>query len=232
MAQWKIPPVFPVRGVVFDMDGLMLDTERVIKYSWDVTGEQLGYEKFGDNIFKTLGMSRIQRSQYFLETYGQDFPLQEFLDGYHQVYYEYEKAYGIPKKKGLVELLEYLRARKIPMAVATSTHRQHSVPGLEEQGVLHYFQKIVTGDMVKKGKPDPEIYQKACLCLGVAPGEALALEDSYNGIRSAYRAGMKVIMIPDLLTDDAPVSECLYGKMESLSMVERWLRGMDQIGMD
>lgn len=226
MAQWIIPPIFPVKGVVFDMDGLMLDTERVIKYSWDVTGAQLGYEKFGDNIYNTLGMSRKQRDCYFLGKYGENFPLQKFLDGYHQVYQNYEKTHGIPKKQGLVEFLDFLDKRGIPMAVATSTHQEHSVPELKRQGIFHYFQKVITGDMVEKGKPDPEIYSKACKALEVIPEEAIALEDSYNGIRSAYRAGMKAIMVPDLLQDEEPVKECLYGKMESLSAVMQWMDEM------
>lgn len=226
MTEWKIPHRFDVKGVVFDMDGLMIDTERVIKYTWDVTGEKMGYADFGDNIFHTLGKNRVQRNQYFLNKYGEDFPLQEFLDGYHEVYYQYEKEHGIPKKKGLLELLETLREKKIPMAVATSTYREHSIPELERQGILSYFEAVVTGDMVQNGKPDPEIYLTACEKLGVCPKDALALEDSYSGIRSAYNAGMNVIMIPDLLTDEEPVRECLYGKMESLEVTAQWLRGI------
>lgn len=224
MVQWIIPQYFPFEGVVFDMDGLMIDTERIIKYSWDVMGEKLGYSQFGDNIFQTLGISRVQRNQYFLNKYGKDFPLQEFLDGYHQVYAEYERTHGIPKKKGLIELLEYLKGQNIPMAVATSTHQEHSVPELEKQGILSYFTKVITGDMVTAGKPNPEIYRTACEQMGVTPSRTLALEDSYNGIRSAYRAGMKVIMIPDLLEEDAPIKEFLYGKMESLQKVKEWMQ--------
>lgn len=230
MAQWIIPDYFPIEGVVFDMDGLMIDTERIIKYSWDVMGEKMGYSRFGDNIFQTLGLSRVQRNEYFLKKYGDDFPLQEFLDGYHQVYAEYERQYGIPKKTGLLELLEYLKNHGVPMAVATSTHQEHSVPELEKQGILPYFKEIVTGDMVNAGKPDPEIYRTACDRMGVDPSATVALEDSYNGIRSAYRAGMKVIMIPDLLEEDAPIKEFLYGKMESLQKVQEWMeRGENKI---
>lgn len=223
MTQWIIPPKFPFRGVVFDMDGLMIDTERVIRYSWDVMGEKMGYVRFGDNIFQTLGMSRVQRNHYFLEKYGEDFPLQEFLDGYHQVYEAYERQKGIPRKKGLLELLELLKSREIPMAVATSTHQEHSIPELKKQGIFSYFSAVITGDMVKRGKPDPEIYRTACEQLRILPEETLALEDSYNGIRSAAGAGLKVIMVPDLLVDEKPVQECIYGKMESLAVVAQWI---------
>lgn len=223
MGQWIIPPVFRPEAVVFDMDGLMVDTERVIKYTWDVTGKKMGYENFGDHILHTLGKSRAQRDAYFLKTYGKDFPLQEFLDGYRKVYAEYEREHGIPPKKGLTKLLETLSERGIPMAVATSTHSEHALPLLQRQGVLDYFQTVVTGELVTRGKPDPQIYRMACKRLGVDCGRALALEDSYSGIRSAAAAGMKVIMIPDLLTDEEPVRECLFGKMESLEAVAEWL---------
>ncbi len=224
MKQWIIPPVIRPEAVVFDMDGLMVDTERVIKYTWDVMGKRLGYKNFGDNILHTLGKSRAQRDEYFLKTYGRDFPLQEFLDGYRQIYSEYENQHGIPQKKGMPELLETLRGMKVPMAVATSTHSEHALPLLQRQGVLEYFQTVVTGELVTRGKPDPQIYQMACSRLRVDPGKALALEDSYSGIRSAAAAGMKVIMIPDLLEDEGPVAECLYGKMESLETVAEWLK--------
>lgn len=223
MGNWIIPPAMKPQVVVFDMDGLMVDTERVIKYTWDVTGERMGYKNFGDNILHTLGKNRDQRNAYFLRTYGEDFPLQEFLDGYHQVYAEYEREHGIPKKKGLLELLETLHRMKIPMGVATSTHGEHALPELERQGVLRYFQAVITGELVSKGKPDPEIYITACRKLKADPEKSLALEDSYSGIRSAAAAGMKVIMIPDLLTDESPVADCLFGKMESLEQVARWL---------
>lgn len=221
----NIPALFPIKGVIFDMDGLMLDTERIIQYSWERTGEELGYSHFGKNILNTLGMSRVQRNRYFLEKYGEDFPLQRFTDRYHEIYHAYEQEHGIPKKKGLVLLLELLKNRQIPMAVATSTHSEHTIPELKRQGIDGYFQEIITGEMVEKGKPSPEIYRLACKKLGVRPEEALALEDSYNGIRSAYEAGIKVLMIPDILTEEAPVRECLYGKMESLETVAKWIAG-------
>lgn len=214
---------FSLKAVVFDMDGLMLDTERIIKYSWDVTGENLGYGKLGENIKNTLGMNRAQRNAYFLNKYGENFPLDAFLDGYHQVYYEFEKEKGIPKKEGLLCLLDYLKKKDIPMAVATSTHEKYAKVALKEQGIFSYFQEIITGDCVEYGKPHPAIYTLACERLKVNPSSALALEDSYNGIMSAGKAGMKVVMIPDLLEDETPVKEYLYGKLKTLEDVKKWM---------
>ena len=131
---------------------------------------------------------------------------------------------GTPVKKGLYELLEVLREKKLRLAVATSSSYESAARLLEEAAVFDYFDAIVTGNMVERSKPAPDIYEKACTALGVLPEYALALEDSYNGIRSAHAAGMKVIMIPDLLTDSACVDDLLYGKMDSLSEVAEMFR--------
>lgn len=223
METWTFPPAFWPRGIVFDMDGLMIDTERIIKDSWEIMGEKLGYDHFGENITYTLGRSRQQRDAYFLKKYGDDFPLREFVDGYRKIYLDYQREHGIPQKEGLTELLEMLKKRNMPLAVATSTHGEHALKELKNQGLLPYFQTVVTGDMVSRGKPDPEIYQLACRKLQVDPSCALALEDSYSGIQSAAAAGMKVIMIPDLLEDHTPVAEHLFGKLKSLRHVADWL---------
>lgn len=215
-----------ISGVVFDMDGLMFDSERIVQYSWDTAGIKMGYGKLGHHIYHTLGFNRQKREQYFKEKYGQDFPFETFLEVYRAAFYEYVKENGLPAKKGLHELLEELRKQQIPMAVATSSSHDHAVNNLKQEGILEYFQTVITGNMVSEAKPSPEIYQKACLGLGLAADEVLALEDSYNGIRSAHSAGMVTIMIPDLLTDSSCVDDILDGKMESLLEVRDWMKDL------
>lgn len=208
--------VFIPKAVVFDMDGLMFDSEREVQYAWDITGEEMGYGRLGHHIYHTLGMNRNSREAYFKEHCGADFPFEKFQDRYREVAGEYSAVHGIQAKPGLYELLEALKKRKIPMAVATSSSPGHAAHYLEHSAVKAYFQVIVTGDMVTKAKPDPQIYQIACSRLGVDNGCTLALEDSYNGLWAAYRAGMKPVMVPDLLKDDAPVREIIYAKADSL----------------
>lgn len=204
------------QAVVFDMDGLMFDSERVIQKSWDVVGPALGFGKMGKDIYHTLGLNRTERELYFRKTYGEEFPFEEFQERYREEVQKYTKEHGTPVKKGLYELLEVLQRKGIRLAVATSSSYENTVKLLRETDVYRYFQQIVTGNMVERSKPAPDIYRKACEKLGVSPEHALALEDSYNGIRSAHAAGMKVIMVPDLLTDSTCVDDLLYGKMESL----------------
>lgn len=212
-----------VEAVVFDMDGLMFDSERVVMLSWDQAGKKLGYEEFGQNIYHTLGMGAVSRERYFRKTYGDAFPYGQFQRLYREAFYDYADTKGIPVKPGLRELLEFLREAGIPAAMATSTSGPDVKKRLERENLEPYFQAIISGDMVKETKPSPEIYEKACRALGVDPARAIALEDACNGIRSAHGAGMLPILIPDLQKDSSEVDGLLYGKMDSLLQVRDWL---------
>ena len=215
------------QAVVFDMDGLMFDSERMIQRSWDVVGVKMGFGKMGKDIYHTLGLNNAERERYFKSAYGEDFPYLEFRENYRAEVARDTRENGTPVKKGLYELLEVLKEKQMKLAVATSSSYENTVELLKETKVYSYFQEIVTGNMVEHSKPAPDIYQKACEKLGVLPEHALALEDSYNGIRSGYAAGMKVIMIPDLLTDSSCVDDLLFVKMESLAEVaEAFRKGM------
>lgn len=207
---------FKPKAVVFDMDGLMFDSEKEVQYAWDVTGQEMGYGKLGHNIFLTLGLNKDSRERYFKEHYGWDFPFDAFQERYRTVVDEYTRIHGSPAKPGLYELLDSLKERGVPMAVATSSTPRHAARYLKNGRAEGYFQAIITGDMVTKAKPDPQIYLLACEKLGVDPKDALALEDSYNGLRSAHSAGMKAVMVPDLLKDSTPVDDIIYAKVDTL----------------
>ena len=211
-----------IRGVVFDMDGLMFDSERIVKLSWDVAGEELGYGKLGDNIVNTLGFNVDKRKAYFQNKYGETFPFEPFLEHYRAAFHRYEEEHGIPVKKGLHELLKTLKELEIPMAVATSSSHQYAMKNLEREGIVQFFACIVTGGMVTEAKPSPEIYRKACEGLQISPSYGLALEDSYNGIRSAYSAGMKPIMVPDLLPATDEMRSMSVAVLEDLIQVKEY----------
>lgn len=212
------------RAVIFDMDGLMFGSEELIRRSWDEVGPELGYEPMGYHIFQTMGMNRASREKYFLGVYGEEFPYSRFQETYRSKVRGYADREGIPVKKGLKSLLDYLRETGIPAVVATGSSRAHALDYLERTGVADQFQFVLAGDQVRVAKPDPEIYLKACDMLGRKPEEVLVLEDSWNGVRSAHRAGAPVILIPDLQKDSSPVDGLYFQKMESLQDVEKWLR--------
>ncbi len=212
------------QAVIFDMDGLMFGTEQMIQRSWDQVGPELGYEPLGYHIYQTMGMNRASRKEYFLGQYGEDFPFERFQDAYREKVKVLTDREGVPVKPGLRELLRYLRQEKLPAVVATGSSRAHALDLLERTGVLGFFQFVLAGDQVRRAKPDPEIYLKTCDMLGKRPEETLVLEDSWNGVRSAYKAGTPVILIPDLQRDSSPVEGLYLKKMGSLTDVEIWLK--------
>lgn len=210
-------------AVLFDMDGLMYDTERVVKRSWDEAGERMGCGRLGDHIFHTLGMNLKRRREYFRSVYGQEFPFEEFTEIYRAISHRILETEGIPVKKGLYELLDYLDQKGILCAVATSSSSRHAFGNLEKTGLRSRFRTVISGDEVTKSKPDPEIYEKAMAALGVEGGETLVLEDSRNGLCSALAAGALPIMIPDLLRDLPDVEPFLEGKLQDLEAVIEYL---------
>lgn len=217
-----------IRAVVFDMDGLMFDSERYVKMSWTIAGEKLGYGPLGEHIGETLGLNRKDREIYFKERYGRDFPFEEFLDLYRDVYYELCGDQGVPAKEGLHEILEVLKSRGIKMGVATSSSQEHAFANLRREHITGYFQAVVTGNMIRHGKPEPDIYLEACKRLQENPCHVMALEDALNGIRAAHRAGMMPVMIPDLVTDSRSVDDILFGKCNSLSELAEIFKAIEQ----
>ena len=210
-----------LQAVVFDMDGLMFDSERYIQTAWNQAGTMLGYGTLGDHIEKTLGFNGTKRREFFLDLCGQDFPYDEFLELYRSLYFDKVRKEGIPAKEGLHETLEVLKKLGIRMGVATSSSRENTLKNLEREQISGYFQTVITGDMIQHGKPEPDIYLEACRKLGAEPQDAIALEDAINGIKAAARAGMMPVMIPDLIKNTTEVDDILFGRYDSLAEFAR-----------
>lgn len=209
--------------VIFDMDGLMFDTERVFVKAWDYAGEKIGVGKAGYMVYKTLGMNIKASYNVWKTEFGdryQEEELRKYTKEFLQKYYAENK---VPVKKGLYVLLDYLKKAGVKMAVASSSPRWEVEKHLKDAGIYDYFVGIVCGDMIQNSKPDPEIYLKACELLERKPSDCLALEDSKNGLLSAHRAGCKPIMVPDLWQPDEETEKILYAKFEDLEMVKDFL---------
>lgn len=209
--------------VIFDMDGLMFDTERVFVKAWDYAGEKIGVGKAGYMVYKTLGMNIKASYNVWKTEFGdryQEEELRKYTKEFLQKYYAENK---VPVKKGLYVLLDYLKKSGVKMAVASSSPRWEVEKHLNDAGIYDYFVGIVCGDMIQNSKPDPEIYLKACELLERKPSECLALEDSKNGLLSAHQAGCKPIMVPDLWQPDEETEKILYAKFEDLEMVKDFL---------
>lgn len=213
-----------LEAVVFDMDGLIFDSEQVVQRSWNIAGEELGYGRVGEHIYHTLGFNVKRREQYFKGVYGEDFKMAEFgvLSG--KAFRRIVAEEGLKVKSGVRELLEYLKRQGIKTAVATSFRREYSTEILTDAGLWEYFDGAVFGDMVENAKPDPEIYRKACEKIGADPEKSIALEDSPAGIRSAHAAGMMPIMVPDLVEPDEEIQQLYIKKFPTLHKVLDFLQ--------
>ena len=158
-----------IEGVVFDVDGVLFDTERLTQQTWLAVSREMGWPQVGEAYLECVG-----------------------------------------------EVLELLRSRGVPTALATSTGRPRTERRMEMTGLGPCFSAIITGDQVAHSKPDPEIYLMACRALGTTPERTVAVEDSRNGILSASRAGMRVAMVPDLLPPTPELEPLLWGRFDSL----------------
>ena len=129
----------PLQAVIFDVDGLMLDSERLVQRSWDLTGEKMGYGPLGHNIYHTLGMNLKGREEYFKSVYGQEFPFDKFTDAYREESRKIQEAEGVPVKKGLPELMAFLKKEGFALAVATSSSQERTREKLKGCGVWGNF---------------------------------------------------------------------------------------------
>lgn len=187
------------KTVVFDMDGVIFDTEKLVLSCWKIIGDKYGFEGVEEVFSQCIGVNTVESNRIVKENFGEDFEYERFRPEARQLFEEKTREKGIPVKRGARELLSYLKVNGYRIGLASSTERKVVEAQLEQAGLLMFFQIIIGGDMVSHSKPHPEIYQRACEELGVDPQDTYAIEDSYHGVRAAHAAGMDVIMVPDLL---------------------------------
>ena len=198
-----------VRGVIFDMDGLMFDTERLATVLWNQVGDELRIDMTEEFLDSFRGQNPTAIRNAFLQRFGREFDFDGCMGRKDELQHRYIEEKGVPLKEGLPELLEYLKGQDIRMAVATSTQQSLAEKMLKIAGVYEYFDAVAYGNKVKRSKPFPDIFQKAAEDLGVPMRECLVLEDSPNGLRAARAAGCKAVVVPDI-TPIPPESEGLW----------------------
>lgn len=205
-----------IKGAVFDMDGLMIDTERLLVKFWRQSAGELGYDMTVQNVLDIRSLSRKYAVPQLRSIFGEQFDFERIRARRIELMNAYIDEHGFDVKKGLFELLDYLREKSFRIAVATATDLTRTAMYLKRINALNYFDEIICGNMLENGKPEPDIYLAAADRLGLNPDQCAALEDSPNGIKSAYSAGCKVIMIPDLSQPDDTVMPMLSAVYESL----------------
>lgn len=159
-----------------------------------------------------------------MEAYGEDFNYEGFRAKASDWFWDYIEKNGLPVKPGVRELLDWLQKQGFRVGLASSTRRSTVLNHLEQAGIREYFSVIVTGDMVEHSKPRPDIYLLACDQLGTEPAQAYAIEDSPNGIRSAYAAGMTPLMVPDMIAPDEEMVRLSRKVFRDLSEVLEFLK--------
>lgn len=188
-----------IKGAVFDMDGLMFDSERITYNGWQKLMDEIGFEYSIDVFKQTVGRRKKEVEQFYFSKYGNDFPYRRLSEIQRKNYIDFVTTKGVPVKKGLYEILDFLKDNDIKIALATSTSRQTSLINLGSAKVEKYFDALVCGEDVTNGKPDPEVFLTAAQKIGIEPEQCIAFEDSFNGIKSAFAAGMTTVMVPDFI---------------------------------
>lgn len=212
-----------VEAVIFDMDGLMIDTEIVNYYAFRDFFRTLGVELSKEDYYTHITGKSVENAfESMRKTFHIEFTMMDafaYLEKTNK-----QRSENIPLKPGLIELLQYLKSRDIKLAIATSSGLSRVYDLFRNYHVIEYFDEIVCGPDVKKGKPAPDIFLKACEKLGVEPSKAIVLEDSEAGIEAAYNAHVRVICIPDMREPDDAHKAMLSAMLPSLNDVIDYLK--------
>ncbi len=210
-----------VRAVIFDLDGTLTDTEKYFQRAWAEAAARFGctLDREKTLALRSLGMPFVD--EQLKAWFGEACPIREIKAECGRIYASMEKEHGVQLKPGAKELLPKLKARGVVIALATSGKTERAERLLAQTGIREYFDKIVCSNMVALGKPAPDTYLYACGVLGVKPEEAAAVEDSPNGVKSAFGAGCRVIMVPDQAGPDEEITPMLYACVSSLKDVIR-----------
>lgn len=211
-----------INAVVFDMDGVLLDTETICDRTWYKVAEERKISNIQKAMQSCRGMNKADSYITLKKLYGEDFDVEGFMQRTSELFHEIETAEGINLMPYVKEALEYLKPR-YRIILASSTRGPVVKRQLADADLINYFETLTTGDMVTHSKPHPEIYLMACKSIGENPENCVAIEDSPNGIKSAFSAGLKTIMIPDKIQPDEEITKLCWKITDSLQKIEEIL---------
>ena len=209
----------PIRGVLFDMDGLVLDTEKLYSRFWMEACRFYGFPMTREQSLRMRGLGGKAGTEMLHSFFGPGADYPEIRAKRIELMDAFIAENGVEAKPGIFELLDYLRANDIATAITSSSPMDRICQHLGSLGLLDRFDRICSGHEVPRGKPEPDIYLRGAEVLGLKPEECLALEDAHAGLLSAYRAGCLPVMIPDLDAPNGETIPLLYAKADSLADV-------------
>lgn len=199
------------------MDGTLIDTEKYYRECWPKAMAAFGFEMSDAQALEMRSMGRPFAPIHLKKVFGESLDYHQVRNKRKELVEECIRERGIQLKPGAIEILQWLRENKIPAAVATATDMERTERYLKMLGIYEYFDRLISATMVAEGKPSPDIYLYACAEMGMEPGDCIAVEDSPNGVKSAYRAGCKVVMVPDQSRPDAELEKMLYACVDNLN---------------
>lgn len=208
-----------IKAIIFDMDGVILDSESISDITWGKAAEEKGLTVNDEILNACRGTNKNDTIVILKKYYGADFDSEAFLERTSALFHEIEEKDGIPLLPYAKEILEYLKPR-YRLALASSTRGPTVERQLSAAGVIDFFETRTTGEMVEHSKPNPEIYLMACKSIGMKPEECVAIEDSLNGIRSAHAAGLHPIMVIDKVQPTEEIRGMCEAVFESLEEVK------------
>lgn len=206
----------PIQAILFDMDGTLVDSERVGQKAWAATADEMGIDIPEDLVRSFIGRPSHSCRALLAEHLGGDVDLADRVFDLHiELFLRFVET-DLELKPGAIEVLEALKEAGYPLAIATSTARVRAVPRLERFDMLKYFDSVTCGDEIENGKPAPDIFIESARRLGVDPAACAVIEDSHNGVRSGYAAGAQVFMVPDLMAPTPEVESLCAAVLPSL----------------
>lgn len=206
-----------IQAVIFDMDGTIFDTERLLVRSWqEIVKRGIVPPSVLEYIPKWRGYTRDEVAKKLRDLYGTDFPTALFFQQRREIIQEILDREGVPLKAGVPQVFDELQEMGIPMALATATSAPSVDDYMRRTGYGTYFDRIITGDRLPIGKPAPDIFLLAASELGIEPEGCVVVEDSPNGVRAGIAAGMRTVMIPDMEQPDETIRGLLWHCCETL----------------
>lgn len=212
-----------IKAVIFDQDGLMFDTERLMAEAWYLVGNEQGFQMNEAYLSSVRGMNHEDAKRRFEACFGTSHDFYAARQRKKELFMEILRERGLPVKPGLRELLIYLKAQGCKTALATASDKSYTLRNLKEAEIEPYFDFIISGDMVSHAKPDPEIFLQSAKALGEKPENCMVLEDSLNGVEAGIRGGFFTVMVPDMTQPDEVLKNRLSAVCESLFEVKERL---------
>lgn len=209
--------------VIFDMDGVIFDSERLLLECWKVVADRYGIEGIEETLALCLGVNVNVSRQIYFDRYGPDFPLDDYKVETRALFRARCPNGHPPVKAGARELLSWLKDRGVPLALASSTQSEIVRRELADAGLLDFFAVVIGGDQIVRGKPEPDIFLAAAEALGAKAGDCYIIEDSFNGVRAAHASGAHTLMVPDLVPPDEEMEEKAEAILPSLHAVRTYL---------